>query len=468
MPRRWRTRIDLVSAVAALTLVQAACSAPAPTGPTAAPAAPTTAPAKPTAAAVAPTTAAAAPTTAPTVAVAKPAAQAATNVTLQWPSWQEDEPGISDWYKSMIAAFETSSPSNKIALTKVPLADFVDKLTTQFAGGAPPQIVQLPNANVKQFITRGWLHPLDDFIKTTDIDKVWPRDLQDSSCKVDGKTYCLMLNTYGDAWVYNDQLLKAANQPVPTTPDQYLAAVKAMTDPSKQQFGTCFPTQPGFNMVNMMSDFVIGAGGSWTTDGKPSANSPHVVQGLTWWNEVITAKAIPLGNESGACRQLLQSGKVASYFDGPWGQGFMAQAAPDVKSNLKAVGVPFQHNLGGAGFVIGIAEGIPADQQALAWSFISSLTTPQAQGQYAYDYGSAPLRDDAVLPGDMKTKFPFLDVWIGASKKPVSWTPVGLEAKQNEFIKAVSEAGQAMISQGVAPQEAADKLQQQLLDLAGS
>jgi len=459
MPRRWHARTDLISAVTGLAVVLAGCSAPAAAPPAAAPAAPTVA-------AAAPTSAPAAPTTAP----AKPAAQttAASNVTLQWPSWQEDEPGISDWYKSMIAEFEKASPTNKIALTKVPLADFVDKLTTQFAGGAPPQIVQLPNANVKQFIGHAWLHPLDDYLKNTDIEKLWPRELQDSSCKIDGKTYCLMLNTYGDAWVYNEQLLKAANQPVPTTPEQYLAAVKAMTDPTKQQFGTCFPTQPGFNMVNMMSDFVIGAGGSWTTDGKPSANTPKVVQGLTWWNEVINAKAIPLGNESGACRQLLQAGKVGSYFDGPWGQGFMAQAAPDVKPNLKAVAVPFPQNLGGAGFVIGIAEGIPDDQQALAWTFISSLTTPQAQGQYAYNYGSAPLREDAVLPGDMKTKFPFLDVWIGASKKPVSWTPIGLEAKQNEFIKAVSEAGQAMISQGVPPQEAADRLQQQLLTLAGS
>ncbi len=393
---------------------------------------------------------------------------AAVNVTLQFPSWQQDEPGISDWYKAMIAEFETAKPGVTIAFTKVPLADFIDKLTTQFTGGAPPQIVQSPNASVAQLISHGWLHPLDDYLKTTDIVAKWPSALQNPSCVVDGKTYCLVLNKSGDAWVYNEKLLSAAGQSVPTNADQYLAAVKAMTDPSKQQFGTCFPTLPGFNMVNMISDFVIGAGGSWTTDGKPSANTPEVVQGLTWWNDVVKAGATPLGNESGACRQLLQQGKVASYFDGPWGQGFMASAAADVKADLKAVTVPMAHNIGGAGFVIGVAEGIPADQQTLAWQFIESLTTPRAQGQYAYAYGSAAMRDDAVLPGDMKTKFPYIDVWIAASQNPVSWTPIGLETKQNEFIQAVSDAGQKMISQNVSPQDAADQLQQQLIALAGS
>lgn len=394
-------------------------------------------------------------------------APAGGSVTLQFPSWQQDEPGVSDWYKSMIAAFEAANSGVTISFTKVALADHVDKLTTEFAGGAPPQLVELPNSNVGQFVSHGWLHPLDDYLKSTDILQKWPTALQ-QSCVVDGKTYCIILNTYGDAWEYNSKLLSASGLSAPTTPDQYQAVVKAMTDPSKQQYGTCFPTLPGFNMTDMMSVFVIGAGGHWTTAGKPSANTPEVIQGLTWWNDVITAKATPLGNESGACRQLYQQGKVGSYFDGPWGQGFMAGAAADVKADLKAVPVPFPYNTGGAGFVIGVAEGVPADQQNLAWQFIQSMTTPDAQGQYAYDYGSAPLRQDAVLPGDMKTKFPYLDIWITASKNPVAWTPIGLESKQNEFIKAVSDAGQKMISQNVSPKDAADQLQQQLLTLAGS
>src|SRR5688572_14248148 len=65
-------------------------------------------------------------------------------VVLRFPSWQQDEPGVSAWWKEQITAFERTHPGVRIEFTKVPLAEHTDKLIAQFAANQPPQIVHVP------------------------------------------------------------------------------------------------------------------------------------------------------------------------------------------------------------------------------------------------------------------------------------------------------------------------------------
>src|SRR5690606_20277205 len=131
---------------------------------------------------------------------------------------------------------------------------------------------------------------------------------------------------------------------------------------------------------NHIITFITGAGGSVTTDGVPSVNTPEAIQGMQWWVDIVKAGATPTGLDTGQLRQLFQQGKMAMYFDGPWGQGFINSAPEEVRPNLQVAPMPFGGIIpGGISNVIGMAADIPDNEKQLTWEFLRSLTTPEAQ-----------------------------------------------------------------------------------------
>ena len=156
--------------------------------------------------------------------------------TLEFPTWQAEEPGVSTWWKELIAAYEKRYPDVKINLQQVPFAQFVKQMTVRFAAGNPPDIVHLPSRDFASFADQGWLEPLDERLKPTDIPANWP-PLQ-SEMQWSGKTQGVLLMGYGGVLFYNEQKLKDAKLSAPKNPDEWLAAMKATTDAGKGQFGS--------------------------------------------------------------------------------------------------------------------------------------------------------------------------------------------------------------------------------------
>ena len=398
------------------------------------------------------------------VALAPGAGGAAPTIVLQFPSWQQDEPGTSGWWKDQIAAFERAHPGVHIEFTKVPLVEHTDKLIAQFAANTPPQIVHVPAQTYFVFADRAWLEPLDRYPGMDDIKKAY-NPLQGKSCAWKGATSCVLMLNYGYALVYNSKLLAATGRPVPKNADEYLADLAAMTNRAQGQFGAGIVTLPGFNMVAHIAVFVYGAGGRWTDDsGNPSVNTPQAIQGFRWWKQAVLT-ATPIGQESGTLRQLLIQGKIASYNDGPWMQGFALQADPSVRPYLKAAPLPFRVEVGGASNVIAMPKGIPQAEKDLVWEFIRSGTTQDAQLRYALAVGAPPPRLDVTVPANARDKLPFYDVYVDASKRAVSNIPYGLETKANQFIAIVSAQAQRMVVQNEAVEKVAQDMQNALMDL---
>lgn len=382
---------------------------------------------------------------------------AAPTTVLRFPSWQQDEPGVAEWWKAQISAFERAHPGVRIEFTKIALAEHTDKLITQFAANSPPQIVHVPAQTFFPFADRGWLEPLDRYAGMDEVKGTY-HPLQAKTCTWKGSTYCVLLLNYGYAWVYNEKLLKGAGRSVPKNPAEYLDTLKALTDRGKGQFGIGIVTLPGFNMVAQIAVFVYGAGGRWTDDkGNPAVRTPQVTQGFTWWKQAVLSST-PVGQESGSLRQLVMQGKIASYNDGPWMQGFALRAEPDVKPFLRAAPLPFGATMGGPSNVVAIPKSIPQEEKQLVWEFIRSATTKEAQVRYGAAVGAPPPRQDVTLPTDLRRDLPFFDDYVVAAKRAVSWIPFGLETKSNEFIKVVSDHAQRMIVRN----EPVDKVLQDL------
>jgi multiple sugar transport system substrate-binding protein len=382
-------------------------------------------------------------------------------IVLRFPSWQQDEPGVSEWWKEQIAAFERTHPGVRIEFTKVPLAEHTDKLIAQFAAGVPPQIVHVPAQTFFVFADRGWLESLDKYAGIEEVKRTY-HPLQAKTCVWRGSTQCVLMLNYGYAWVYNEKLLKASGRSVPKNPEEYLETLKAMTDKEKNQFGIGIPTLPGFTMVAHIAVFVYGAGGRWTDEqGSPAVLTPQVRQGFQWWKEAVLS-ASPLGQESGRLRQLLMEGRVASYNDGPWMHGFAKRANPEVRPYLRAAALPVRWTMGGPSNVVAIPKRASEQEKRLVWEFIKSGTTKEAQLRYALAVGGPPPRQDVFIPSEMKRELPFFDVYAAVAKRAVSWIPFGLETKANEFIKVVSEHAQRIIVRNEPVDEVLRDLQKAL------
>ena len=104
-----------------------------------------------------------------------PAPATAQGVTLDFPSWQAEDPGFAEWWRALIQEYEAAHPGVKVKFYSIPFANYVNQLTVRFAGQNPPDIVHLPTRNFAGFASQNWLEPIDDLLKNSDIPGHWTK-----------------------------------------------------------------------------------------------------------------------------------------------------------------------------------------------------------------------------------------------------------------------------------------------------
>lgn len=371
---------------------------------------------------------------------ATPTVQA--QMVLDFPTWQAEEPGISTWWKSLIAAYEKKYPDVKINMQQIPFAQFVKQMTVRFAAGTPPDIVHLPARDFASFADQGWLEPLDARLKTTDIPANWPPLQADMQWQ--GKVQGVLLMGYGGMLFYNEKRLKDAGIAVPKTPDEWLNAMKATTAADKGQFGLSTITAEHPNMVVEMASWVIGSGADWLKGGKYNFNDPAVIKALDNWRQSVTYA--PKGTNSATARQLFVDGKTAFLRDGPWVWGVVEKAPAEVKPHLKIAGLPFPVEPGGASNSIHIAAKADAKKKDAVWNFIVLATSPEWQRAYGLTGSPAP-RKNALTAADYAAN-PHLQVINDVAGKAQNLFPSvpAARAGYNDFATQVTKAGMRMIS----------------------
>ncbi len=287
----------------------------------------------------------------------------------------------------------------KVNIQQVPFAQFVKQMTVRFAAGTPPDIVHLPSRDFASFADQGWLEPLDERLKATDIPANWP-PLQ-SEMQWNGKTQGVLLMGYGGMLFYNEQRLKEAKVALPKTPDEWLAAMKATTDAGKGQFGLATITAEHPNMVVEMATWVTGSGADWLKGGRYNFTEPAVVKAVDGWRQSVAHA--PKGTNSATARQLFIDGKVTFLRDGPWVWGAVEKATPEMQPNLKIAALPFPVTPGGASNGLHIAAKTDAKKKEAAWRFIEMAAQPEWQNRYALTGSPAP-RKGALTAADIAAK----------------------------------------------------------------
>lgn len=378
-------------------------------------------------------------------AAALPAmAQTAKPTTLTLATWQLDEPGNSDWWRAVIAAFEKANPDVKIDAQQTPNKDFQTQMTVRYAANRPPDIIQLSTQNIGPYAQEGWLEPLDDRIKGTAYASEWS-GLQRATVW-DGHTRGILMSNSTYMLFYNEEHLKAAGVTVPTTFQQYLASIPKVTNRDKGVFGV---TQVTAEHPTLQDDFlrhIIWQGHELIKNGKYNLSDPAVVATIETYRKVMTANA-PQGLSSAIARQLFVDGKIGFLVDGPWVWSWLAKARPEVRPALKMVAAPFPPPIAPGGLTLHISAGIDKARKDMAWRFIEFATTPEWQRQFLILTGQPPGRERDVLTAEDKAANPHLAVIMGPTgARSLNPAEQPIRASMNEFYAAIRRGQLRLLS----------------------
>jgi multiple sugar transport system substrate-binding protein len=366
-----------------------------------------------------------------------PVTATAQGVTLDFPSWQAEEPGFADWWKGLVSDYEAKHPGVKVKLYSIPFANYVNQLTVRFAGNNPPDIVHLPTRNFASFAAQGWLEPIDAELKTTDIPGKWSR-LQ-SEMSWNGKTYGVLLLPYGNLLYYNEQILRAAKVKVPTTPGEWLDAMAKTTHRDQGVFGLVTTTAEHPNMFIDAATWVLGEKQNWLKNNKYSFTDPGVIAALEQFRKSLGFA--PPGTSSAVARQLFIDGRAAFLRDGPWVWATLQKAKPEIRPALKMAALPFPVITGGASNGLHIPAQLDARKKKLVWEFIALAASPAWQEKYVQLTGS-PAGRVGMISADQAKSDPHLAAITEAAEKAENLFPMqpALRENFNEFATLFSRA----------------------------
>jgi multiple sugar transport system substrate-binding protein len=293
-----------------------------------------------------------------------------------------------DWVDKMaIPEFNKKFPNIKVEHLGIPESDYSTKLDTAITAKEVPDIA-LQSYTFKLW-KAGHVLPLDNYMAKANLkaDDFYP--IFKSWCMLDGKVYCMPVNTYVWAMIYNKDLFKAAGLPelgVDTviTFDDWLEYARKINKPSdkleNRVFGSVIFT-PNWNaMNNYMSDpYVLGA------DGRNCKDNAASEDWIKAWTDLKTAYKEDLVVDSAGSlvgqetwEDLFKQGKIGM-LPGNYGDALNFQKAG---INVGITGQPVV-NKGWKGNTGSWQDGYALMKLSKhpdeAWEFLKILTTEVAQ-----------------------------------------------------------------------------------------
>jgi multiple sugar transport system substrate-binding protein len=198
------------------------------------------------------------------------------------------------------------------------LTDFVQKMQAAGISGTAPDVALVRHTYIGPFADKNILTPLtsDELqaagIKAEDYDPtVW------QFTQYNGNQYTIPLDIHCHAMVYNKKILADNGLQVPTTHDEWLAAVKKVTTGDTIGFNTF---ALGRGAEEFMTWYIFGIWKQYgvdmiSADGKKAAfNTPEGIAATKWLVDMQAS-----GNPKNApTTDLQRTGKVATWADGPW------------------------------------------------------------------------------------------------------------------------------------------------------
>jgi multiple sugar transport system substrate-binding protein len=376
-------------------------------------------------------------------------------VTVSFASWVGNEPNI----KKLAADFKKEHPNITIQFQNVPFEQIGQRLTTQIAGGNPPDTAYIDAGTTADFASRGALVNLDGYIEQSDV--VAKEDFVEAfnaSTQYEGSQYGIPFDGESTALFYRTDLFEQAGiANPPTTWEEFRETARQLTDPAKKQYGyILFATEAAYYWY----PWLFQAGGSvLSEDGTEIAfTSPEAREAAEFY--VGLREYSPpdyLNSNSYDGRVAFATGRVAMYMAGSWFAGTLGAEFPKIKG--KWATAPLPEGEAGCGTTIAgdnlvVFEG--SENKDAAWLWIEYLSRPENMALWTFedpDSTLLPPRQELLESPELVEKKPILAGFAEAMKCGVvgAANPKGPQIEQ----ALNTELGKAMYGE-ISADEAID------------
>ena len=208
----------------------------------------------------------------------QPASQ---NVTLRMTTWSNNEAHVK-LFTEIAASYKQTHPDVTVRFDALPFESYTTTVTTQIAGGNPPDLAWVLENAAPDFVSSGALAPLDGAIENES-------DLTEAATRLwrqDGKLIAYPFSTSPFGVFVNTDLIKQL--PEPWTWESAMAAAAR----SKGLVVRDFDYK---NWDNLATIFQGWGAEAWSADGKTCGfNQPAMVDAMTFIHKsIFTDKAMP-------------------------------------------------------------------------------------------------------------------------------------------------------------------------------
>jgi multiple sugar transport system substrate-binding protein len=322
---------------------------------------------------------------------AGPVAEPSSPVTVSFSSWSANDPTM----KQLAAAFHKEHPKITVQLLNVDAETAAEKLTTQIAGGNPPDVAYIDASSTADFASRQALVDLTDYISRSDIVK--PDDYVaafKTFVTYQDHLFGLPFDGESTGLFYRTDLFQAAGiAGPPTTWDEFLADAQKLTDKTKKQYGyEVFASEAGYYFY----PWLYQAGGDLLSeDGKILFTSDAAKKAADFYvNLTQYSPKDFLNSNSYDGRTAFAQGKVAMYMAGAWFAGTLHSEFPKIDGKWAAAPLPSgtagcKTTIAGDSLVM-LAGGKNHDA---AWKWMEFLSKPDNLALWTYKS-----KDGTLLP----------------------------------------------------------------------
>lgn len=255
-------------------------------------------------------------------------------VTLSWLTpLISAEGSMKDWTLMIVDEFEKANPHITVELTVANWVDYYDQVELLIAGGNAPDIGIVPSDYLAKFIAAGVLLPLDDYIDVgaaTDGYNTLQTEVIPAMAP-DGKTYAIITWQNWFLLWYRPSVLKAAGwDEFPTNMEDYEQMLADLS--TGEVYGYAASLAPGIWNEGRyeLIDWLYALGGDYFKDGKPTLNSPEVIEAVTLIKRWYDAGYIPKETNMSDKRKIFATGGAGLMVGNPNEYSIAISLNPDL------------------------------------------------------------------------------------------------------------------------------------------
>jgi multiple sugar transport system substrate-binding protein len=385
------------------------------------------------------------------------------DVSLTW--WTGQDAEANDILKGLAAEFTEEHPN--VTIETSPGASSTDELLTKlsagFAGGTYPDISYAYGSWASQLESSGRTLDITDQVAEPDVKwDEFPESARLTVQPTGEKTIGFPAIVDNISLIYNPDLFDAAGVGYPTDEwswDDFRAAAKELTDPSKNQYGYGYSVSGQEDTTWQFWPHLWQRGGAILSDDGTTAefNSQAGVDALEFLRGMaVDDQSVYLDQTDTKYGELFAAGSIAMITSGPW-QLYDLNVAKAPYAVTILPGFEGDHQTVSGPDIWALFDHQDKNREYWAFEFTKWLTSAEQDERWNVAIGNLPLRSgelDSDAFAEQVAAYPYLDVMAANGENAVTARPT--VKGYNGLSIAIGDAISHVLQGDGDPQEALD------------